>query len=720
MIYTAHKCDERVQTVKEHSQETADLCQTFTVEPWQEFFYNISLLHDIGKYQESFQKRINGNKKIKAPHSICGAKTSKQEFGSTGVAIISQYVIAGHHSGLQDIGTKKDTEEKGTLYGNLARQSENYDEYKNDIIIQNVNLNKLNKYIADGCTTQEELAGRFAFITRYCFSCLTDADWLNTEIFYTQKKREMVTSDFAKCLESLNEEFKKFTAVTELQKARAKLQLQAYEKINNNSSVYLMNMPTGSGKTLCSMKFALEKALLSGKKRIIYIIPYNIIIEQTYETFKNIFKDSAKILRHQSTYSFDNAVCNDEEDLIALRQSVENWDAQIILTTAVQFFESIYSNKRSKLRKLHNMADSILVFDEAHLMPIDYLKPCLRGISYITKFLNSSAVFLTATMPNYEKLLKEYADSKIQVLDLINDKSDFKYFNKCSFINIGVQSDYQIISMAQEFATSLVVVNSRKTAKELYNMCGHLKAYHLSTYMTAFDRIKVIDEIHKEMQILENDFSDMKEVPLNRRIIVISTSLIEAGVDLDFCTAFRELWGLDSILQAGGRCNREGKRKNAKVHIFERENTIGKKQTLAQSITKGILSEFEDISCYDSINAYYDRLFFVRKDDIIKNSNEMADDNPTHINFKTYAENFRIIEDNTISVAVIRDEKSRMLYDLQKNGQVNANKTQLYTFSVKINEFNLLKEQGVLEDFGVGVYWLTNSDYYNENKGVLF
>ncbi|MEG1027216.1 MAG: CRISPR-associated endonuclease Cas3'', partial [Oscillospiraceae bacterium] len=309
MIYIAHKCEEkqnsevreqsikehsevREQSIKEHSEVRADLCTSFCAEPWTDFFYNIALFHDIGKYQESFQKRIRGNKKIKAPHSFCGAKTSKQEFGSKGVAIISQYVIAGHHSGLHDIGNKKDTEDKGTLYGNIARQSENYDEYKNDIIIRSVDFNKLNNYISNGCATQDELSGRFAFITRYCFSCLTDADWLNTERFVTQKEREKVTSDFAECLKKLNEKLEKFTAVTQLQKARSKIQLQAYKKINDSSSVYLMNMPTGSGKTLCSMKFALEKALLrgSGKKRIIYIIPYNSIIEQTAKTFEDIFK----------------------------------------------------------------------------------------------------------------------------------------------------------------------------------------------------------------------------------------------------------------------------------------------------------------------------------------------------------------------------------------------------------------------------------------------
>lgn len=190
-----------------------------------------------------------------------------------------------------------------------------------------------------------------------------------------------------------------FVCETELQRARARLQAQVYTKASENAEIFLVDMPTGSGKTLCSMKFALERAIKNNKKRIIYVIPYNSIIDQTVEVFEKLFGDSAQILRHQSSFCVDDSDY-DEDYKKLLKNASENWNAQIIVTTSVQFFESVYKNKRNRLRKLHNMADSIIVFDEVHMMPMPYLQPCLRAVAQITGLLNSDAVFLTATMPD--------------------------------------------------------------------------------------------------------------------------------------------------------------------------------------------------------------------------------------------------------------------------------------------------------------------------------
>ena len=373
-----------------------------------------------------------------------------------------------------------------------------------------------------------------------------------------------------------------------------------------------MNMPTGSGKTLCSAKCALMKALETHKHQIIYVIPYNSIITQTAQEFQKIFNGNnddgmpeVHILRHQSTYSIEDDEDADEVYKLQVIQATENWDADFIITTEVQFFESLFSSRRSKLRKLHNMANSVLIFDEAHLMPVGFLQPCLEAVAVLTKQLGSKAIFLTATMPDYRELLDTYVPVGLHVKDLVPDRSEFDAFRKCTFRNLGAISEETLIERIDCGKSALVVVNSRRSARQLFEHMGGEKRtnlYHLSTLMTKKDLQGAINEIQQK---LKN--KDENENP----VIVISTSLIEAGVDLDFEMAFREMTGLDSILQTGGRCNREGKRADGEVCIFEiseenqcrrvdrdpkvivtrglMNNTISRRQSVFGNITDGCI-----------------------------------------------------------------------------------------------------------------------------------
>ena len=507
---------------------------------------------------------------------------------------------------------------------------------------------------------------------------------------------------------------------TRLQKARALLQKQVFEKTEQDAEIYLMNMPTGSGKTLCSVKFALERAVRKEKKRIIYVIPYNSIIDQTADVLESLFGKEAQILRHQSTFSYDGDDY-DEDYRQAAKCASENWDAPLIITTAVQFFESIYANKRGKLRKLHHMADSILVFDEAHLMPVEYLQPCLRAIAYITRYLNSEAVFLTATMPDFAGLMKQYALPDSSMKELITDISLFSEFKKCRYVHLGEMPEETLLQKAVQYPSSLLIVNRKATARKLYQMCAGRK-YHLSTYMTSLDRKRVLKEIKEELQRLEKEFPDGAEVPEERRITIISTSLIEAGVDLDVHAVFRELTGLDSILQAGGRCNREGKRTDAEVFIFEfagdLKKTFGSEQG---NIVKGMLARYEDISCQESIGEYYDRLFRMKSEEIQKNTITQECTHIQSIPFRTYAEHFEPIDAKTVSLVVPQDDKSRELVKkLQYTGAVPERELQLYACSVYRWELDDLVRQHAAEDWGSGICCLTNPDYYDKDTGISF
>lgn len=725
--YKAHfdESKGKIQTIKEHSYNTANIAMSFSIPELQELIYYISLLHDIGKYTQEFQELING-KHIKVEHSTCGGIEAFNSFNSSIIGIWTALCIIGHHTGLPDCGSPNDKSDnaKTTMYGRLGRTFSDYAAYKNEISLPNLNIEKINNFLKKDCSTKEDLIDKFAFFVRYAFSCLTDADSLDTEMFYTETERNLLKSNFTICLNSLNKQLLRFEAKTKLQCSRAKLQKQAFDKVDIDANVYLLDMPTGSGKTLCGAKFALERAILKSKKRIIYVIPYNSIIDQTADTFDDIFGENANILRHQSTFSVEDYCArtgkNIEDYKTLVKLSTENWDAEFIITTMVQFFESIYSNTRSKLRKLHNMGNSIILFDEIHMMPYAYLQPCLEAINYITKYLNSEAIFLTATMPDFTNLFQKYSLPNLKIVNLIDDKSYFADFKKCSFIDKGKISEESLLEHSNINRSSLIIVNNRKEAKLLYQMASG-KKYHLSTYMTTYDRRRVIKEIKNSLNQLNNKYGNSNEIPESDRILVISTSLIEAGVDLDFYAVYREITGLEHILQASGRCNREGIYTNAYTYIFEFEKKCLSDQ-IDTEITRGLLFKYSDsIDSSDSINMYYKNLMSLNKEKITKNSMYQFCEKPNLIPFKEYADKFDTIDSKTMSIVVPRDAFSRSLIDLLSKGfRVSSMELQNYSCNVYLNEFNTLFEQGVLEDYDSGNYCLTNPDYYDNGLGICF
>lgn len=725
MVFIAHRNEMTgaVQTVKEHCENTAELCREYAILELKDFMYAIGLLHDVGKFQTSFVKRMDGAD-IKVEHSTCGALAAKENYPVPfPMALMMEYCIAGHHSGIPNGGFPNDDVDKATLCGRLRRSFEDFSEYKKEFSLPKLDGFAWMKYLFQDCDNKmEKVIDKFAFLTRYAFSCLVDADSNDTADFCKERALpRKLKADFLACLQLVNAKLDSFVCKTELQKTRAILQKQAFQNAGQDGEIYLLNMPTGSGKTLASIKIALERAVLKEKKRIIYIIPYNSIIEQTADVFEKMFGENMEILRHQSTFSYEDEENGSEDYREAAKTAAENWDAPFIITTAVQFFESVYANKRGKLRKMHNMSDSILIFDEAHLMPQNYLQPCLQAVSYITRYLHSEAVFLTATMPDFEKLLKEYALPDSNIVKLIEDTSLFAKFQKCKYSYIGEITPSEILSRCCEYPSTLIIVNKKAAAREFYRECAG-KKYHLSTYMTSYDRKRVLQEIRAELKQLERDYPEYRDVPEDRRITIISTSLIEAGVDLDVYTVFRERNGLDSILQAGGRCNREGKRKTADVFVFDLAERT--KQSVLEekaNLTKGLLKKYEDISDVKCVEEYYSRLYFMRKDDIQVNTMHRICSDLASIPFKEYAEKFELIDSRQVSLVVPRDSQSEKMVETMRYTKMgNIRKLQNYTCSVSQKELEDLIRQHAADDFETGIYCLTNMDYYDKYTGVLF
>lgn len=711
--YIAHITEDmRTQTLKEHLKSVAECAAAFSCDLVSDITYLAGLLHDIGKYSDAFQEKIRGSK-IQVEHSLAGAIYVNEKVKSGLEKLMLQYVIMGHHTGLPDGGAEADKEDDPTLNARLSRTPQDYSAFKTEISPENVDPGKLDSLLNALWNQGKRMDAVevFAFFTRYVFSCLCDADFLDTELFFNPETERGFPADFELALQLLDEKINAFAPDTPVKKARAELFAQANRNAASAEQINILNMPTGSGKTLTSLRLALDLAQREGKRRIIYVIPYTSIIEQTAAEFSSIFKDNLTILQHHSNFDFE--IQKDKEkdgDSTAekLKKAAENWDCNLIITTNVQFFSSLYSYKGSKLRKMHNIANSILVFDEIHMLPIDYLQPCIRAIGYITQYLGSKAIFLSATMPDYGKLFERYIP-ECGVKTLITDKSSFTSFKNTEIHYIGEISPEALIARAWEAQSALIVTGTKKSARELFKLAGE-KKYHLSTYMTPNHRTSVIASIKEDLKA-------------GHKITVFSTSLIEVGVDLDFEVVFRELSGMDSILQSAGRCNREGRRAAGNVYVYKTEDKREGEAGLKRSITLDIIKKHEDITDSCCVTEYFRRLYGFNDDSIEQNSIAGSPDSPTPIKnlpFRKYAEQFKLIEEDTVAVVINRcADCAALLESLRFKKRRAMRSLQKYTVAVKFFELESALKRGLVHERD-GIYVLSDNVFYNDYYGLCF
>ncbi|MBQ8495985.1 MAG: CRISPR-associated helicase Cas3' [Clostridia bacterium] len=721
--FYAHSRDENgekiYQSIIDHArgvaqkmaQFSADFCEKDVAEA-------IAFLHDIGKYQKSFQLRIRGQN-LTVPHAVCGAK----EWQKYHLPDAAAYIIAGHHAGLPD---------RMNLLSSSKQETESYGIYEKELTVPSISEQK--KPYKNAVSASGELAWKeYAFWIRMLFSSLVDADFLDTEEFCSQGTVERgITADFVGYLEILKEKLDLLqqNASTDTEKARRVLQEQVVLHKEDDAHFYYMNMPTGSGKTLTSLRFALERAIIQNKKRIIYVIPYTSIIDQNAKIFKDLFGAEC-VLEHHCNFDYDTYENSSTRE--KMRRTAENWDAPIIVTTNVQFFESIYSNRTSKLRKLHNIADSILIFDEAHMLPSEYFQPCLEALKILTTKYGCEAIFLTATMPNFDDWLKTFQCDGVTTCDLIEDRSCFDAFRRSKIENLGTIDEETLLMRAGEYKNALIVVNERKTAKSLYETYSG-KKYHLSTYMNHADRDRVIENVKLSLANGES-------------FCLFSTSLIEAGVDLDFDTVFREQAGLDNLLQTSGRCNRSGKKTSSEctTYSFRFEN-VAKRFATKHYYTEQTFEKYQDMTSPEAIRFYFDKLYAEEKTKMDANNflrakpQELSSDfsrqakmfrtdqiyrNFSYFNFAGYAEKFRLIDAPTKSLLIIdsrnRDEVEQLLTMLRyaESGRQIYRKLQKYMISLYPYEWKILEDSGVIQT-REGIDCLANENYYQSETGICF
>lgn len=686
------------QSIEAHLKGTGELAETFAAEFGAAANGKLcGLAHDIGKYSDEFQLRLRGGKKV--DHATAGAiECFKIKAAFEAVCVI------GHHSGLPNVGHKDaDTTESQTFFGRKLRAEQGgIPDYRKN----------WNGHIA---LPQDYFrpSGRgfaTAFYIRMLYSCLVDADYIDTETFMNGDAGRGNYEPLSALCDKLTAYISKWNNPTrEIDILRQKILNSCIEKASAPRGIFSLTVPTGGGKTVASMAFALNHAVANSMKRIIYVIPYTSIIEQNAKVFRDILGQE-NVVEHHSSVSYELSE-NADEPGYRNALATENWDAPVIVTTAVQFFESLYANRSSKCRKLHNIANSVIIFDEAQMIPSNNLRPCVAAIAELVRAYNATAVLCTATQPAIDEMLLEYS-KKESVVELCPDVDGmFEKFRRTSFEKEGRLTTDELVSRLESQQQVLCIVNTRKFAQEVYEALPSEGRFHLSTLMCPVHRKQKLDEIRERLKS-------------GKTCRVVSTSLIEAGVDVDFPRVFREMAGLDSILQAAGRCNREGKRsaESSIVTVFESENKVNKLIAVNRDAAEETVRDWTQPNTTSTIERYFkayrDFLLNDDKSGVITASEKGI--SGCGLPFEWIAKEFKLIDQNTFTVYISVGEGKELISRLREGERSRElyRKAGMYSVSIYENHFNALINAGAAEPFGDDAAILTDLSLYSDEKGL--
>ena len=699
-----------IQTNEEHSIGVAELAYQFANEfnmgSWGRV---LGLLHDKGKEKRDFQEYIQDVNNIIGHenydinnkfHAIVGAQNIRNLYGRAyDNLLINQ--IAGHHSGLYD-------------YTELEYKLETIP-FPTDVtpIVEKYTLKKS---LAVG--TKENVH----HLSRMLYSCLVDADFIDTEAFMKPESSALrggksTLKSLLPILEKYLDNLKLNATNNEVNNIRDLVQQRCRDMADIEKGFYSLTVPTGGGKTLSSLLWALKHAVRNGQKRIIIAIPYTSIIVQTAGTLKHIFGED-NVLEHHS--NVDPEQIKDEQLKEQLRLATENWDYPIIVTTNVQLFESMFSNKPSHCRKLHNIVNSVIILDEIQTMPTDFLQPIVDSLKAYKQLFGVSVLFTTASQPILNGIV-EGCNSSVQftgiseIIEII--PAEFQLEKKLRRAKLEINDTGRTYDeIATEIAKHnkvLCIVNTRRDAKELYErLPNEGLTLHLSRMMCPQHVNETIKEIKSA---LKDD---------NCKIIrVIATQLIEAGVDIDFPVVFRQEAGLDSILQAAGRCNREGKLKICPTYVFS--------LTLEHPLYRGSISDANnarknmvgvtDWFAPTTMRQYFEQLY-CRKNTFDKKDMKYYLYDPMKLCFETASKEFRLIDDCGITVYVNYGDSVKLMNELKRLGPSYNLMKKLSKYSVSLyqQDFNTLCKSGQIEEVSEGIYFIMKGVVYDSKIGLCF
>ena len=699
---------QRTQTLAEHLTNVGQMAHKFARSSGSDALAEDAALaglhHDDGKGSDAFQRRLLGSSE-QVDHSTAGAQVLLKQG-----RVAAAFAVAGHHSGLPDGGTTNDTADDPTLLGRAKRAVEPWQS------VVAVAVPEFSPARSPGVSGYAH-----SFYTRMLYSCLVDADFLDTESFMrgspAPRGEGASIAELCKKMQGqaarwLDSGDGKAMNAPRNQILRSCLRHGA----SDERGLYTLTVPTGGGKTFASLAFALTQASALKMDRVIYIIPYTSIIDQTVDTFAQ-YLGAENVLGHYSSADYQLKETGQMTELDYRRAlASENWDAPVVVTTAVQFFESLYANRSSRCRKLHNIANSVLIFDEAQTIPIPYLKPCLAAIGELVRHYRCSAVLCTATQPAFAPLFHALAP-ELTLRELCDDSADlYETLRRTTLDDLGPLPQEALAEQLSALPQVLCVVNRRKTAQELYAALPEDGSFCLTTLLCAADRKAQLAEIRKRLA---------DGLPCR----VVSTSLIEAGVDVDFPTAFREIAGLDSILQTAGRCNREGRRPAAEspVHIFELEGSRPP-ALLSNNISalRYVLRKKLDLQPPKATTLYFKTLYQIKGNETLDQKRILPLLDPQdpkyqlYPSFATAAERFQLIDTPTKTIYLPIDAGKDLCDRLQQGFLSRSLFRRLGMYSVEVypDSYDTLIRAGAAVQVDEHSAILTKLDLYSRKTGL--
>ena len=700
------------QPLEEHLKNVAEIARSFSEDfGTGDWGYLAGLWHDIGKYSDEFQKKLNiqegsdshiETKPGRVDHSTAGAQHAFKFLGDKGKLLA--YAIAGHHAGLLD-GKSNDA----CLHVRLKKAIPHYYSCP-EYILNSKSLGE--PPFALDIRNPKRFCFQLSFFIRMIYSCLVDADFLDTEAFMSREK-----SSWRKGYPSLPELNKRLNTVlnqlakdappTPINKRRATILKNCLDAAELSQGLFSLTVPTGGGKTLSSLAFAMKHAIKDNLKRIIYVMPYTSIIEQNAEVFRKVLGKDA-VLEHHS--SFEPA----EEDHRS-RLASENWDAPVIVTTNVQFFESLFHSRSSKCRKIHNIANSVVILDEAQMLPVSLLKPCLEVLRDLSNAYKTSVVLCTATQPALSTT-ETFKDGLNGVREIISEpRKLYAEFKRVQVEKLPVISDNELAKRLNKYKQVLCIVNTRGHARRIFERIHNEEngCYHLSALMCPKHRTATLNKIRSALL----DGSPCR---------VISTQLVEAGVDIDFPVVFRSMAGIDSIAQAAGRCNREGKlREGGQVFVFSPEDGLppGHFRQTAQT-AESVIRHHDDILSLEAVTEYFRTLYWMRGENL--DEYQILDDLAAGAKngdfpFRIIDKKFKIIKDGAESIIIPWNEEAEKIISGLRYSEFPASfarQAQRFTVQVYPKVLSSLEYAGSVERLHNQYCVLINMDIYRDDLGL--
>ncbi|MDE3838816.1 CRISPR-associated helicase/endonuclease Cas3 [Bacillus methanolicus] len=796
MNYIAHirESDQQIQTVEEHLLEVKRLAEDIGDKIGVKHLTGLAgMLHDLGKYTNEFREYIleaasnpgSPPKKGSVDHSTAGGKLLYELFHTEGnanpyeglVAEIVGNAIISHHSYLQDfLGPNLESK-----YLNRVRDKD-LDEFemaKQNFFEKVISETDFHDYVDKAAEELKDFltkensknyAEKLMFLTKFIFSALIDADRTNTRLFEENKTydstfnhKELFDTYYERLMSKICSFKERPDANSPINLLRSKMSEQCEEFAEKPSGIYTLSIPTGGGKTLASLRYALKHAKLYNKKRIFYVVPYTTIIEQNAEEVRKILKDDAHILEHHSNVIEDvNEDDENQDGLMNVKQKLklakDNWDSPIIFTTMVQFLNVFYAKGSRNIRRLHNLSESVIIFDEVQKVPTSCVSLFNLAVNFLKTYCHCCIVLCTATQPALD-FVEHKLDINKDAEMIENLNQVITAFKRVEIIDQATNATFNNEKLAQfieekikEAHSILVILNTKSVVKKLYELLKEkengIPIYHLSTSMCAAHRSNILKEVRKHLREGEP-------------IICVSTQLIEAGVDVSFDCVIRSLAGLDSIAQAAGRCNRHGEKDKQYVYIIdhEEENLNHLKEIkVGKQVSKKILIDIRkdpsnhggDLLSTQALERYFkefytefsaDLNYFIPtlKKNMTELLTEMKAKSGYHLAYRhnkkknlplflsnsyhTAAEHFQVIEDMTTSVIVPYEEGKEIIAELNSNKSIDdltrlLRKAQQYTINLYSYEQEQLEKHDGLVSYLDGKILALKEGAYDKEFGL--